>query len=61
MEQKPAIYDVLTWCGVYLIDGRFEEDKKDVNLRLRGSSNQRIWHLRGGVLINVTEDKGWRK
>lgn len=25
-----------------IIDGRFEEDKKDIRLKLRGSSNQRI-------------------
>jgi anaerobic ribonucleoside-triphosphate reductase activating protein len=28
----------------YIIDGRFEQDKRDLNLKLRGSSNQRIWH-----------------
>ena len=61
MEQKSSIYDVLTWCGVYLIDGKFEEDKKDVKLRLRGSSNQRIWDLRGETPINITEEKGWRR
>ena len=27
----------------YLIDGRFEEDKKDTNLVLRGSSNQKVY------------------
>lgn len=31
----------------FLIDGQFEEDKKDLTLRLRGSSNQRI--------INISE------
>ena len=45
----------------YLIDGRFEEDKTDIKLRLRGSSNQRIWDLRGETPIDVTEEKGWRK
>ena len=29
-------------CIDILIDGRFEEDKKDLSLELRGSSNQRI-------------------
>lgn len=29
----------------YIIDGRFELDKRDITLPLRGSSNQRIIHL----------------
>lgn len=27
----------------FLVDGQFQEDKKDLNLKFRGSSNQRIW------------------
>lgn len=27
----------------YVVDGRFEEDKKDLTLSFRGSSNQKIW------------------
>jgi len=31
-----------------LVDGPFIEEKKDISLRFRGSSNQRILHLKGG-------------
>lgn len=33
--------EILALCDV-LVDGRFEEDKKDITLKFRGSSNQRI-------------------
>lgn len=36
---------VLRLCDV-LIDGEFEIDKKDINLHLRGSSNQRVINLK---------------
>ena len=45
--------NILRYCD-YLIDGKFENDKKDLSLTLRGSSNQRIIDLRSG--INVTEE-----
>jgi anaerobic ribonucleoside-triphosphate reductase activating protein len=28
----------------YLITGQFDQSKRDLTLKLRGSSNQRIWH-----------------
>ena len=49
----------------YLVDGEFDINKTNTRLRLRGSSNQRIWHIRDLGLTNgienVTEEKGWRK
>lgn len=30
---------------VCLIDGRFEKDKRDITLPLRGSSNQNIYYF----------------
>ena len=37
-EETP---ELMSYIDV-MVDGKFEEDKKDINLRFRGSSNQRI-------------------
>ena len=37
----PETLDILSFVDV-LVDGRFEEDKKSLGLRFRGSSNQRV-------------------
>ena len=37
-EETP---ELLSYLDV-IVDGKFEEDKKDISLRFRGSSNQRI-------------------
>ena len=35
-----------------LVDGKFEEDKKDITLKFRGSSNQRIIDVKQSLLQN---------
>ena len=40
-ENWPETKEVMSYIDV-LVDGKFEEEKKDLNLKFRGSSNQRI-------------------
>ena len=44
ISHEPYIRDIISLVD-YIIDGPFEEDKKDLTLELRGSSNQKIWDL----------------
>ena len=39
----------------FLIDGAFDESKKDLSLKLRGSSNQKIWERVGSEWREVNE------
>ena len=38
-----------------LIDGKYEEDKRDLSLAWRGSSNQRVIKLSGGKPVSIIE------
>ena len=40
-ENWPQTKELMSYIDV-LVDGKFEEDKKDLRLKFRGSSNQRI-------------------
>ena len=40
-ENWPETKELMSYIDV-LVDGKFEEDKKDLNLKFRGSANQRI-------------------
>ena len=45
--------EILKYVDV-MVDGRFEEDKKDLKLKFRGSSNQRLIDVKKSVKDNKT-------
>lgn len=47
--------DILDLADV-IVDGRYEEDKRDLSIAFRGSTNQRIWRKS----INEFNDIEWR-
>lgn len=60
VEMKGSPFMLLQQCDV-LVDGEFMEDQKVVDLRFRGSTNQRIIDvqnsLRAGKVVDWEEDK----
>lgn len=51
MNYNSILYKNILKDTDVLIDGRFEEDKKDLSLPFRGSSNQRMLILKDGKII----------
>ena len=60
-ETDGAVRELLSVTR-YLVDGRFEEDKRDLSIRFRGSRNQHIWDLSAGYAENeaVLLDDIWK-
>ena len=52
-----GVNDVFRYADV-LVTGRFVEALKDIKLKFRGSSNQRIWVKQDGQWVDMTEEKG---
>lgn len=53
-NEDPSFQELLSYSDV-LVDGRFEQDKKDLTLKFRGSSNQTIIK-RENFNLEVVED-----
>lgn len=54
MYNSTAILEALLSNIDVLVDGAFIESKKDLSLKWRGSSNQRIWVNKNGILVDET-------
>lgn len=48
--QKSDRSEILDYIDV-VIDGEYMEELRDVSLRFRGSSNQRIWRKDGNIFV----------
>ncbi|WP_342423082.1 anaerobic ribonucleoside-triphosphate reductase activating protein [Paenibacillus sp. FSL E2-0178] len=51
ITQNKLMKELLSYCDV-LIDGRFELSKRDLNLKWRGSTNQRIIDIQSSLSEN---------
>lgn len=52
--QNPVINELLSLTRV-LVDGRFEIDKRDLTLKMRGSTNQRLIFLNDGIIERIEQ------
>ena len=53
IQQSKDMSLLLDKCN-YLIDGKFDIDKRDITLKFRGSTNQNIWEKVDGIWIKTT-------
>ena len=49
--KHPVRKEIISQCDV-LVDGRYEEDKRDITLRWAGSQNQRVINIQQSILQN---------
>lgn len=52
LMKDPIKKEILDNCDI-LVDGPYEEDKRNINLKFRGSSNQRIIDLKKSTPDNI--------
>lgn len=61
MVKWPETREILNYIDI-LVDGKFEKEKKDLSLRFRGSSNQRIIDVQKSLeagTVHLWEEKGY--
>ena len=54
IKESPKLSQILPFLDV-LVDGPFMMEKRNTDLKFRGSSNQRIIHLKGGEIDWIEE------
>ncbi len=52
LRAKPECQQLLNEIDI-LVDGRFIIARRSLDLRFRGSSNQRLYHLKQGEVLSV--------
>lgn len=55
--KKRCLDDILKYADV-IVDGQYIDELRDIRLKWRGSSNQRIWVKIDGKWTDVTVDRG---
>ena len=50
LEKDKQRFELVSLCDV-LIDGRFDIEKKDLNLKWKGSSNQRVIDVQKSISL----------
>lgn len=50
----PQRANIINKCDI-IVDGRYVDELKDITLKWRGSSNQRIWQNKNGIWTDATE------
>ncbi len=53
LRTKPECQDLLSEIDI-LVDGRFILAKRTLEMRFRGSSNQKVYHLLHGEVLSVS-------
>jgi anaerobic ribonucleoside-triphosphate reductase activating protein len=56
IKKDPKMSQLLPFIDV-LVDGRFNITKRDISLKFRGSSNQRIIHLKNGEIDYIEKNE----